>query len=129
MEKKILLSHERDVNGLAVELGGHLGGLADVPAVHQPEPGRHGRREVDALVDERQGRRTGDVLPLGPGCATWSSRNTWSGRLLKFPPPRKRKKRRPGNNFSSPIKSVFSYSQIVARGRYHKTLRICRFRL
>jgi hypothetical protein len=69
-----LLRHEWNMDGLSVELGGHLGGLAHVPAVHQPEPGRDGRRKVDAIVDEGQGSRTGDVLPLGSGCTTWSTR-------------------------------------------------------
>ena len=39
------LGHEGNVYGLLVERGGHLGGLSHVPAVHQPEPGRHLQRE------------------------------------------------------------------------------------
>ena len=72
---KISLSHERDVNGLAVELRCHLGRLADVPAVHEPEPSRDGRSEVDTIVDESQGSRTGNVLPLCSGRTTWSVKN------------------------------------------------------
>jgi hypothetical protein len=52
------------VDGFSVELCGHLGGLAYVPAVHQPEPGGDGGGEVDAVVDERQGCRTRYIFPL-----------------------------------------------------------------
>jgi hypothetical protein len=34
------LGHEGDVDGLLVEVGGHLGGLRHVATVHQPEPRR-----------------------------------------------------------------------------------------
>ena len=65
------LGHERNVDGLPVELRGVLGGLGYVSAVHEPEPRRDGRGEVDAIVDERQRRGAGDVLPLGSSCSAW----------------------------------------------------------
>ena len=53
-----------------VQFGCHFGGLADIPAVHQPEPGGDGGGEVDAIVDEGQGGRASHILPLSPGRAT-----------------------------------------------------------
>ena len=64
------LGHERDVNRLPVELRGVLGRLGYVSAVHQPEPRRDGRGEVDAVLDERERSGARDVLPLGSRCAT-----------------------------------------------------------
>ena len=60
-----LLGHERYMNSLFVEGGGHLGCLGHVSAVHQPEPGADGGGEVDAVVDEGEGGAARDVLPLG----------------------------------------------------------------
>lgn len=49
---------------LAVELGGHVAGVADVPTVHEPEAGRDRGGEGDAVLDESKRRRPRDVLPL-----------------------------------------------------------------
>lgn len=62
------LGHEGDVDGLPVEFGGHLGGLGDVAAVHEPEAGRDGGGEADAVVDEGEWGGAGDVFPLCTGC-------------------------------------------------------------
>ena len=58
------------MNSLFVEGGGHLGCLGHVSAVHQPEPGADRGGEVDAVVDEGERRRTGDILPLCTGSST-----------------------------------------------------------
>ena len=44
------LGHEGYVDGLLVEVGGHLGGLSHVPTVHQPEP----RRDLANNTNKRQ---------------------------------------------------------------------------
>lgn len=44
------------MNSLAIELSSHLGSIADVAAVHEPEPGRDSGGETDAVVDEGEGR-------------------------------------------------------------------------
>ena len=65
----IVLCHERDMDGFPVELGGKLCGLRDVPAVHEPEAGRDGGGEVDAVLDEGERGGAGHVLPLRASCA------------------------------------------------------------
>ena len=66
--------------GLPVEFSGELCCLLDVPAVHEPEPGRDGRGEVDAVLDKGQRGGSGDVLPLGTGGAAWrlGKRGDWT---------------------------------------------------
>jgi hypothetical protein len=69
------LCHEWHVDCLPVELCGKLCGLSNVPAVHQPESRRDGRREVDAVLDERERRGAGHVLPLSAGGAACKGNN------------------------------------------------------
>ena len=52
------------MNRLPVELRGVLGRLGYVAAVHEPEPRGDGGGEVDAVVDEGEGRGARHVLPL-----------------------------------------------------------------
>ena len=70
-----LLGHVGHVDGFPVEVGGHFGGLGDVAAVHEPEAGRHGGGEGNAVVDKGQRSGSGHVLPLSAGSATCASGN------------------------------------------------------
>ena len=70
-----LLGHVGHVDGFPVEVGGHFGGLGDVAAVHEPEAGRHGGGEGNAVVDKGQRSGSGHILPLSAGSATCASGN------------------------------------------------------
>ena len=70
-----LLGHVGHVDGFPVEVGGHFGGLGDVAAVHEPEAGRYGGGEGNAVVDKGQRSGSGHVLPLSAGSATCASGN------------------------------------------------------
>lgn len=61
----MLLGHEGNVNGLSVEVGSHFGRFSHVATVHKPEAGRNGGCERNAIIDEGQRCRAGDVFPLG----------------------------------------------------------------
>lgn len=64
------LGHERYINGLFVQRGGHFGGLRYIPAVHQPEAGADSGGEVDTVIDEGEGGAAGDIFPLGACSST-----------------------------------------------------------
>ena len=53
INRRSSLGHERYVNGLSVEVGGVSRRFAYISAVHEPEPGRHGGGELDAVVNKR----------------------------------------------------------------------------
>ena len=83
-----LLGHERYMNSLFVEGGGHLGCLGHVSAVHQPEPGADLENdendrsesvemsetycggEVDTIIDKVELSAGGDIFPLSSSCST-----------------------------------------------------------
>lgn len=46
----VLLCHEWHVDCLPVELRGVLGRLSHIPAIHEPEPSRHGCSEIDTVL-------------------------------------------------------------------------------
>ena len=70
MALRNLLGHERYIDGFLVEGRCHFCSFSDVSAVHEPEASTDGGGEVDAVVDEGERRRTGDILPLCTGSST-----------------------------------------------------------
>ena len=90
MKIKYLLCHERNMNRFFVERGRHLSGLANIPTVHQPEPGADLEKEilqrisdegpeetdrggeVNTVVDEGERSAASDVLPLSSRGAAYN---------------------------------------------------------
>lgn len=66
-----LLGHERNMNSFPIELGGHLGGILNIPTIHEPESGRHSGGEWNTILDKREWGGACHVFPLSSGRAAW----------------------------------------------------------